>query len=152
MERFGGNSQNPELGWETEVIFDDVVKREYERHPEHKSRRKRLIFIQETFGIWNPVELSHLIGVDEKTIRKFISRRGIRDTELEKVQEIFDGTYAITSIIEHHVEGLLARRDTLVKQNPLLGAIGIKEALKLGLAEEAVLIAERTFKHIHEQG
>ncbi len=84
-------------------------------------------------------------------IRRFISRRGVRNDEFEKVQEMFDGTYAVTSIIEHHVQGLLPRRDALVKPNPLIGNIGIKDALKRGLVEESVFVAEKTFKNVHEQ-
>lgn len=152
MERYKTNIENPELAWETEVIFDDVVKREMEHRPELTSRRKKLIFMQETFQFWNPVELGHIIGVDEKTIRRFLSRRGIRNDEYASVQKRFEGTFAITSIIDHHVSGLLPKRDALVKPNALLENTGAKQMLITGEVEKAVFVAERTFKHIHEQG
>jgi hypothetical protein len=151
MERFRPNTENPEENWETEVIFDDVVKREIDHHPELNSRRKKLIFVQETFQFWNPVELGNVLNVDEKTIRRFLSRRGIRNEEYEAVQKQFEGVFAVTSIIEHHVQGLLPRRDALVKPNALLQDSGVKQMLKLGEVEKAVVVAERTFRHIHDQ-
>ena len=152
MERFRLNHEvNPESNYELEVIFDDVVKREIEYHKELPSRRKKLIFMQETFQFWNPTELGHIIGVDEKTVRRFLSRRGIRNDEYEQAQKRFEGAFAVISIIEHHVSGLLPRRDALVKPNALLENIGAKQMLKIGEVEKAVFVAERTFKHIHEQ-
>ena len=141
---------NPEAGYEINVIFDDVVKREIEHHPELKSRRKKLIFIQKTFEMWNPVELGHIMRVDEKPIRRFLSRRGIRNGEYEQIQKQFEGAFAVTSIIEHHVSGLLERRDALVKPNALLENIGAKQMLIRGDVEKAVFVAERTFRHIHD--
>lgn len=151
MERFRPNHQNPEEGYELEVIFDDVVKREIEHHKELNSRRKKLIFIQETFQFWNPVELGNVLRVDEKTIRRFLSRRGIRNEEYQQIQKQFEGTFAITSIIESHVEGLLPRRDALVRPNALLQDSGAKQMLKLGEVEKAVAVAEKTFKFIHDR-
>jgi hypothetical protein len=151
MERFRPNTENPELGWETEVIFDDVVKRELDHHKELNSRRKKLIFIQDTFQFWNPVELGNILRVDEKTIRRFLSRRGIRNEEYQEVQKQFEGVFAITSIIESHVSGLLPRRDALIRPNALLQDSGAKQMLKLGEVEKAVAVAERTFKFIHDR-
>lgn len=148
MERF---RPNPEEGYELNVIFDDVVKREIEHHPELSSRRKKLIFIQETFQFWNPVELGNVLRVDEKTIRRFLSRRGIRNEEYQQIQKQFEGVFAVTSIIENHVEGLLPRRDALVRPNALLQDSGAKQMLKLGEVEKAVAVAERTFKFVHDR-
>lgn len=151
MERFRPSPINPEEGYELNVIFDDVVKREIEHHKELNSRRKQLIFIQETFQFWNPVELGNVLRVDEKTIRRFLSRRGIRNEEYQQIQKQFEGTFAITSIIEKHVEGLLPRRDALVRPNALLQDSGAKQMLKLGEVEKAVAVAEKTFKFIHDR-
>lgn len=143
-------SINPEQDWELQVIVDDVVKREIDHHPDLNSRRKKLIFIQETFG-WNTVEVAHILRVSEDEARRFLSRRGIRNNEFEQIEEQFNGTFAITSIIAAHVEGLLPRRDALVRPNALLEDLGIKEMLKKGEVNKAVAITEQSFKKFHEE-
>lgn len=152
MERLRLNyGVNPEANYEMQVIFDDVVKRETEHRPNLNSRRKKLIFIQETFGWWDVIEIAHVLGVDEKDAKRYLSRRGIRNNEFDEIERRFNAAFAITSIIEHHVSGLLPRRDAFVKPNPLLGNVGIKQTLIRGNVEKAVFVAERTFRHIHEQ-
>ncbi len=147
-----GYEVNPENNYDLQVIFDDVVKRETEYHPELTSRRKKLIFIQESFGWWGPMEIAHILGIDEKHARRFLSRRGIRNNELEELEERFNAAFAITSIIEKHVPGIILRRDILFKRNALLNDNGIKKMLEMGEGRKAVFVAEKTFRHIHEQG
>ena len=139
-----------EVSYDLQVLFDDVVKREIDHHPELNSRRKKLIFIQETFG-WNIIEMAHRLGTTEQISRRFLSRRGMRKIEHEEFAERLDGTFAITSIVAAHVKGLLPRRDTLNRPNALLEQHGVKAEIDKGEMFKAVYIAERSFRQVHEQ-
>ena len=142
---------NPDEEYDLQVLFDDVVKRETDHHPELNSRRKKLIFIQKTFEWWNVAEVANILKVTEKETRRFLSRRGIRTNEFEEIEEQFNGVFAITSIIAKHVEGLLPRRDTLAKPNGLLENWGVKAVLINGDIKEAVKVAQMTYDKYHRE-
>ena len=60
-------------GLELEDFVDYAVERELSRHPEHSSRRKKLISVQDTFGL-NAVEVANWFGITETESRRYLSR------------------------------------------------------------------------------
>lgn len=138
-------------GVELDDFVDYAVERELDAHQDLNSRRKKLIYVQETFGI-NIVEVANWLGISEKESRKFLSRRGIRDNEFEEIKDRFNHIFAITSIIDSHVQYRNAKRKTLLKPNALLRNLGANNWIIVGETRRAVAVVERTFRHIHEQG
>ena len=147
--RFPEELSDRDEGVELFDFVDYAVERELDRHTELNSRRKRLIFIQETFGL-NSIEIANLFGITEKESRRFLSRRGIRGNEFEEIKDRFNHLFAITSIIDGHVQGLNPKRRALNKPNALLRDLGVKDWIIAGETQRAVAVAERTFRHIHE--
>lgn len=137
--------------YDLQVLFDDVVKRETDHHPELNSRRKKMIFVQNTFQWWNVAEVANIFRTTEQEARRFLSRRGIRRTEFAEIEDQFNGVFAIASIIAKHVEGLLPRRDTLAKPNGLLENWGVKAVLLHGNVKAAVEVAQMTYDKFHRE-
>ncbi|PIR80114.1 MAG: hypothetical protein COU25_01810 [Candidatus Levybacteria bacterium CG10_big_fil_rev_8_21_14_0_10_35_13] len=148
-QRFPEELSDRDEGVELFDFVDYAVEREVDRHPELPSRRKKLIFIQETFGL-NSVEIANWLGITEKESRRYLSRRGIRDNEFEEIKDRFEHVFTITSMVNRHVEGLNSKRKTLIKPNALLRNLGVKDWIIEGKTRRAVAVAERTFRHIHE--
>lgn len=109
------------------VLLDDnvsiAIEREADRHPIPKSRRGQLIYFQNTFG-WDahPIEAASMLGVSEEDARRFLSRRGIRNSEFEAIQERFYDLVTIARMAERVHPGkysLVDRRAMLATPNPL---------------------------------
>jgi hypothetical protein len=95
-----------EEGYESSLIVAGSVKPELIRH-ENLSRRQQLILLQERYhyeGEPNLVHFARLVGVDEKQIRRNLSRRGVRYEEWE--------------IIKPRIENLLKVSDWCVGKFP----------------------------------
>ncbi len=112
----------PDQRYAMQVVADFAAKTELER-PE-LSRRQRLIEIQETFGYERDLmPLSRMINPDaenDKQIRKFLSRRGIRNDEYELIQARFDDFLVISRKLKQTYPGRQAfaqRREVLAKIN-----------------------------------
>lgn len=90
-----------------QVSVDAVVKTEIEQCK--LSRRQRLIEIQEAFGYERDImPLSRMINPDaenDREIRKFLSRRGIRNAEYELIQARFDDFFVIARMLTRAYPG-----------------------------------------------
>jgi hypothetical protein len=105
-----------------QVSVDAVVKTELER--QELSRRKRLIEIQEAFGYERDLmPLARMINPDaedDRQIKRFLSRRGMRNAEYETVKARFDDFLVISRKLKQAYPGRQAfaqRREVLSKIN-----------------------------------
>ncbi len=141
------------------VDLDDHVSSavvgEQLHHPKPISRRGGLIEIQETFGYEaHPIEVAHLLGITEKEIRRYLSRRGIRDTEFEAIQERYYDLLTIARITKDIHPGphaIVDRRAILSQRNHLFDDFpGQKrnafDLIKIGQTHRVVSVLQNTLE------
>jgi hypothetical protein len=98
-----------------QVGVDALVATEVKRSPKKLSLRQRLIEIQDVFGYESdPMALSRMINPDapnDREIRKFLSRRGIRKTEYELIRARFDDFFVLAKMLKKAFPGEYATTD-----------------------------------------
>lgn len=146
--RFSEDLSDRDQGIELADFTDTAAEREWDRRPELKSRRKKLIFFQDKFG-WNEMQVAHALGVSQTEAHKFLSRRGIQNQEFQAIRDRFMEVFATLSIVENHVEEYELRKRVLTKPNDLLKGLGAYDFIMAGETKRALAVAERTFNHVH---
>ena len=110
-----------------EVSINALLAPSVEKPEKSLSQRQRLIEIQATFGYERDLKSLALMVIDpdpekenDRKIKRFLSRRGIRQTEYVEIQERFDDFYAISILLKQMYPGSQAfaqRREALFNAN-----------------------------------
>jgi len=131
-------------------LANGVFEREKGYHPKLKTNREMMRFIQKDTFKWDYAQLASYLGLSRDQVKKF-DRIGIKEKQLDKFRERFEGLFAIGSILLKHVDEAIDRKGALVTPNGLLSDLGVGEIIKAGRINTAVSITERTFKKFHEE-
>lgn len=137
-----------------------AVERETNHHPTPASRRGQLIHFLEVFGLEaSPMQLAHFLGVTEAEIRKFLSRRGVREAEYETIKERFDGIITVGRMAEDFYPNPYSipdRRAMIATQNPLFAdekgqSRSALDLMVSGETPRVVAVLQNTFEFLNRE-
>jgi hypothetical protein len=143
-------------GFEQTEIVQTANASEIGRHP-GISRRQMVVLLQTRFGYEGELNLLHLarlVGVDEREVRRFISRRGMRTEEFLPLQARIEDLLDVSAgFVEMYPEeqGVFDRRAALTDLNKRVGQRHGVNPLRDGRTDLLVSEMEKTLEFHRQQ-